>query len=85
MTLKYDETREKLKKFCSPTLKLKGGLVSMDVSQGDDIKGIQEIIDKFAGIIDGEEDEKNRNTIDFYNLLREFIAQETRENQLVIY
>ena len=75
----YDETREKFKKFCSPTLKLKGGLVSMDVSQGGDIKKIQKVIDSFVGITDGELDENNRNTTDFYNLLREFIAQETKK------
>jgi hypothetical protein len=75
----YDETREKFKKFCSPTLKLKGGLVSMDdVSQEGDIKNIQKIIDNFVGITDGEIDETKRDTINFYNLLREFIAQETK-------
>lgn len=74
----YDETREKFKKFCSPTLKLKGGLVSMDAIQGDN-KGIQKIIDSFVGITDGEIDETNRIPKDFNDILREFISQETKK------
>ena len=74
----YDETREKFKKFCSPTLKLKGGLVSMDAIQGDN-KGIQKIIDSFVGITDGEIDETNRNPEKFNDILREFISQETKK------
>ena len=74
----YDETREKFKKFCSPTLKLKGGIVSMDAIQGDN-KGIQKVIDSFVGITDGEIDEKNIFPKYFYNILREFISQETKK------
>jgi len=74
----YDETREKFKKFCSPTLKLKGGIVSMDAIQGDN-KGIQKVIDSFVGITDGEIDETKTNPQDFNNVLREFIGQETKK------